>query len=175
MSNVVANVVPKLGAEAASGNRSAPAGRFVAVVEAVLATGRSVSFRARGRSMLPTVADGARVAVAAIGPRVRVGEVVLCRVNGGALVLHRLVSLGPDGAARVCGDAPASQPDHVPRADLIGRALGVWERGRLRPIDDPLTRVRVCGRRLALRLWRLVRPGGPPSGPETPARRRRPP
>ena len=132
--------------------------RFVEMVHATFARGGTVKFQARGRSMEPTVGDGAVVAIDAIERApIRVGDVVLCRVNGDGLVLHRLVRLEPGWYLSVRGDAPSAQPDRIPREALLGRAIGVLENGRMRRLDGAVTRLRVLARR-ALHRLRPMRP-----------------
>jgi hypothetical protein len=127
--------------------------RFVEMVQATFAKGGTVTFQARGRSMEPTVGDGAVVAIAAIERApFRVGDVVLSRANGDRLVLHRLVRLEPGFHLSVCGDAPSARPDRIPRAALLGRAVGVVENGRVRRVDGAVTRLRVLARRALHRL-----------------------
>jgi hypothetical protein len=129
--------------------------RLVEMVQATFARGGTVKFQARGRSMEPTVGDGALVAIAAIERApIRVGDVVLCRGNGDSLVLHRLVRLESGWYLSVRGDAPSAQPDRIPREALLGRAIGVLENGRMRRLDGAVTRLRVLARRALHRLRR---------------------
>lgn len=137
--------------------RGEQAARFLALVSAAFARGSTVHFRALGRSMAPTVEDGALVAIAAVdGAGVGPGDVVLCLVSGGGLVLHRIVGVGQGATLFVRGDAPTAEPDRIARAAVLARALGVVERGRLRPVDEPGVRLRVMARRAVYLVRRTV-------------------
>jgi phage repressor protein C with HTH and peptisase S24 domain len=55
---------------------------MLAAVAASVRAGRSVRFKARGKSMEPRVKDGAIVTVSPLGAPPKKGDVVLARVNG---------------------------------------------------------------------------------------------
>ncbi len=75
---------------------------------AQLQAGRIVTFTARGHSMAPRIADGARVTVAPSAlAAVQPGDVVLACVRG-VLCLHAAKALSPDGRVQI-----ANQRGHV--------------------------------------------------------------
>ncbi len=92
-----------------------------------LREGRPTRWVVRGASMWPTVRDGASVLVTPCDPRaVRVGEVIAYS-RGGALVVHRVASLGPAGPT--CrGDALSRDDGAVSWGDVLGRAAVVEQR-----------------------------------------------
>lgn len=96
---------------------SAP--RFVLAVRALLAEGRAVRFRATGRSMEPSIPDGALVTAEPPGARApRRGDVLLYE-DGPALRAHRLRRL----SGVVCvvrADAPGSLAERIPLGDVLG-------------------------------------------------------
>ncbi len=92
-----------------------------------LREGRPTRWVVRGASMWPTIRDGASVLVTPCDPRaVRVGDVIAYS-RGGALVVHRVASLGADGVA--CrGDALSRDDAAIPWSDVLGRASVVEQR-----------------------------------------------
>ncbi len=92
----------------------------------LLRQGYAVQFRAPGRSMAPTLADGVRLLVeplAADAP-VQVGDIVLARL-GDRLLAHRVVAIEGSGAtARLVlrGDAQRDVTDVVRRTAILGKA-----------------------------------------------------
>jgi hypothetical protein len=123
-------------------------GPFVSLARAALAAGSVLQFRARGGSMEPTIPHGAVVAIAPLADApLRAGDVLLCLVGGGAVVLHRVVHIGPQGTLMVRGDAPACEVDRIDAGAVLGRAIGLLERGRLHPLDGRGGRLLVSIRR----------------------------
>jgi hypothetical protein len=89
--------------------------------------GRPARFSVRGSSMWPAVRDGAMVSVTPAAVRsLRAGELA-AYARGGALVLHRVVAVGPDGL-RCRGDALSRDDAPVPWADVLGRAAVIDQR-----------------------------------------------
>jgi hypothetical protein len=97
-----------------------------ALVEA-LGKGRSVTWRAIGHSMEPTIPPGSVVRVAPCQEGgVRRGEVVACLRPDGGLALHRVVARDATGRVRTWGDALPRPDDWAPR--VVGRVVGLPER-----------------------------------------------
>lgn len=97
----------------------------------LLRRGCAVRFRAPGRSMEPTIADGAEIVVEPAPPDapIRIGDIVLARV-GERLIAHRVIAVesGRSGAeARfwLRGDAQASVADCVMRPAILGKVKSV--------------------------------------------------
>ena len=79
--------------------------------------------------MAPTLRDGDRLRVVAIGGvPARAGEIVLAR-RGGALVAHRLMALASERAI-TRGDGQSSDDPPLPASALCGRVVEVERLGR---------------------------------------------
>jgi hypothetical protein len=107
---------------------------FSDVVDGLLAEGLRVRFRARGRSMLPTVRDGECVIVAPVSAaRVVLGDVLLCATRRGPIA-HRVLAIAraADGARRFAlrGDASLEDDAPVTDAQVRGRLESVERAGR---------------------------------------------
>jgi hypothetical protein len=116
------------------GRPNLPVGAFATVVEALLADGIPVRFRAGGRSMTPTIEDGEVLIVEpATAQEVDVADVVLCWTRSGA-VAHRVLAVGAeeDGARRLtlCGDAALEVDRPVATSDVQGLVVGIEREGR---------------------------------------------
>ena len=133
-------------------------GEFAELSGAILRRGRSIRFRARGRSMLPLIRNGdVVIAQPASDDDLCVGSVVLHRIGPDRLVAHRIVWRGlNDGAISVKtrGDASFGPPDVVGAEQVLGRVVAV-QRG------DRLVRLDRGGWRLAGTLWARLWPTGP--------------
>ena len=99
---------------------------FVDVCTDLLRNGYSVTFRAPGWSMHPTIRDGETITAEPVAPeQVKRGEVVLYRV-GEALLAHRVVGLRRrDGCPQllVRGDAPGAQDEGVTAGQILARVV----------------------------------------------------
>ena len=91
-------------------------------------------FRASGSSMCPIIHDGDLIHVRSIrGAEVRVGDVVLCFVDGRRLLAHRVVKVIRDRARTVVctrGDARAVSDGPVPAEQVLGRVVFLERQGR---------------------------------------------
>jgi hypothetical protein len=99
---------------------------FADVCSDLLSQGFSVTFRAPGWSMHPTIRDGEIITAEPVAPaQVKRGEVVLYRV-GEALLAHRIVRLltgnGYDHFL-LRGDAPGARTEGVPAGQILGRVV----------------------------------------------------
>ena len=99
---------------------------FAEVCTDLLRHGFSVTFRAPGWSMHPTIRDGELITAEPVAPgRLKWGEIVLYRV-GEALLAHRVVGLRRrDGCPQllVRGDAPGAQDEGVPAGQILARVV----------------------------------------------------
>jgi hypothetical protein len=106
--------------------------RFTSIAVDALARGLSVTFRAAGDSMRPTIRDGDAIQVAPVSAAtLHVGDVLLCRC-GSRLLAHRLVAvteradgerwLHLRGDAKGGCDAPIRDADVIGRVELVRRA-----------------------------------------------------
>ncbi len=87
--------------------------------------GRRRRYAVRGRSMLPTLADGATVLVEP-SARPAAGDVVVARhpYERGLVLIKRVAGLEPDGGATLVGDNP-SESTHSFGAVAPEAVLGV--------------------------------------------------
>jgi hypothetical protein len=99
---------------------------FAEVCTDLLRHGFSVTFRAPGWSMHPTIRDGELITAEPVAPgRLKWGEIVLYRV-GEALLAHRVVGLRRrDGCPQllVRGDAPGAQDEGVTAGQILARVV----------------------------------------------------
>lgn len=97
------------------------------VIVDTLREGRPARWVVRGASMWPTIRDGATVLVTPCDPlSVRPGEVV-AYARAGAVVVHRVASVGADGV-RCRGDALAHDDAPAAFGDVLGRAAVIAQR-----------------------------------------------
>jgi hypothetical protein len=87
------------------------------LVEA-LRRGGTVRLIARGRSMEPTLPDGATVVVRPLRRRPRAGEIVAVTRPDGGLALHRVIAWHDDGSVTTWGDALPAPDDWGPCVPL---------------------------------------------------------
>ena len=121
------------------------ADRWARLVVELLRAGHPVAFRVSGISMDPTLHDGDRVTLAAIGPRTpRRGDMIAFR-RGEQLVLHRVLSVitGANGDVRylTAGDGLLYADGLQPATAVIGRVVSVQRASRTWNPDAPLRRV----------------------------------
>jgi hypothetical protein len=100
------------------------------VIIELLRSGRSVQFRARGRSMWPAIPSGSRVEIIPCPPaELEVGELAAFE-RGGEVVVHRVQGRSRAGI-QFAGDSRAVGDGCIDTADVLGRAR-VIERRPLR-------------------------------------------
>lgn len=124
---------------------------FEPTLIAILDSGHTARFVARGDSMHPTIRDGEAVHVERPAEPLAVGHVVLARAKRG-LTAHRIVRLRQNnGAVEIVtrGDNCLRNDPPLTREDLVGRIVAVERNGSdLRLFDKPLTRIRPALRTL---------------------------
>ncbi|HEX2719089.1 MAG TPA: nucleotidyltransferase family protein [Gemmatimonadaceae bacterium] len=112
-------------------------GELLELARTVLGTGAAMWIRARGRSMGPTIPDGAMVLVAPIDRPLGRGDVVLAAFPDGKAVIHRVHRVA--GASVVLqGDAMVAPDRPVDRAAVVGRVELVRLYDHARPPRQPL-------------------------------------
>jgi hypothetical protein len=93
----------------------------------------SISFRAAGDSMYPSIRDGESIIVSPLhGDRIVRGDVLLCR-HGDRFLAHRVVELsgvGPERVVRLRGDAKRDCDAPVAESSVIGKVVSVRRDGR---------------------------------------------
>lgn len=128
---------------------------FEGIAREILASGRSLRFRARGRSMRPFVYDGD---ILEMGPlqadSLRVGDIVMITNAHGGLVVHRVIRL--EGRAQELtlqtqGDANRTPDGEIPIDQALARLARI-ERGGKTLRQDSMTQ------RLLGRLWVVLAP-----------------
>jgi Peptidase S24-like len=134
-------------------------------VKLVLDRGLPVSVDVVGRSMTPTIGQGARVRVEPIVEDPHPGDIILIlSSNEDSLVLHRVVRLFAEGGQHFVihqGDAPSATFATCLREAVIGRAVG-FPLTPARPLPtlevlDPVALARFQRRRSVSMLYLLGR------------------
>lgn len=121
----------------------------------LLAEGRTIRFRAGGRSMLPHILDGDVVLVRPVEPQsLRYGDIILYRQPGGTgALLHRITAIRKRAGRRIFfvrGDAALFHVDRISAEDIAGQAIAIERNGCRIGLDS--VRVRLLGR-----LWHCRR------------------
>ena len=127
--------------------------RFI-IEEAIrlVSEGVSVTFPVKGWSMLPFIIGGEESVILERPERqLKVGDIVLARVDDGRYVVHRITRLEGDDVT-LMGDGNTAGTEHCLAGDVAAIAThAVDGRGRKRYLYTPL-------RQRAARLWRWLRP-----------------
>lgn len=111
---------------------SLPVGPFADLMAAILATGKSFRFCARGYSMLPCIHNGDVLTIAPLLSRACLGDIVACRKPAyGRLVVHRLVGIS---ASRylVRGDNTPQTDGWIESSGLLGKLIRIEHNGQER-------------------------------------------
>jgi hypothetical protein len=134
---------------------------FAELAGALLRDAVSVQFRARGRSMEPSIRDGDLVTVAPLDGRPRRGDVLLAAAGNGRVLLHRCVGTrrGSDALVRLRGDATLHTTDTLPAESVLGRAVARRHGNRTTRLDTPACRLLGLARAGLRRLWWYARRG----------------
>jgi ribosomal protein S18 acetylase RimI-like enzyme len=132
------------------------------LVRELVGNGGGIRVRAAGRSMWPTIPDGAFVELAPLPARLRRGSIVLLDWNGTA-VLHRVRRVR-DGIVETQGDGCVERDPPTPRDRVVAIAVSIEHDGRLSSASASwrwgpaawLRFVRARARLSAARFWRSV-------------------
>lgn len=104
--------------------RTIPLAPFTDLIADCAAKGVSVRLRATGGSMAPAIIDGEVITLTpAEVSDIAVGDVVAARVDGEAMVIHRVVALRDTGGKRgfaLRGDRCSGEPELVGAPDILG-------------------------------------------------------
>ena len=107
--------------------------QFAALARAVLNSGASLRFRARGGSMYPTLQQGDILLIRPVSAHwLSKGDIVLCQAGSERLVAHRILGVGSRQKGSrflVKGDHCGSQDGWVAGTTVLGRVAQV-ERGQ---------------------------------------------
>lgn len=87
----------------------------------LLGEGKSITFKALGRSMWPFIREGSEIIIQPLQPDVRLrrGDIIFYRAEPGRPVLHRLISRDWK-ILRTRGDAFCEPVEKVPREKVLG-------------------------------------------------------
>ena len=129
--------------------------RKTADIEGLLEQGQSIQIQPQGYSMYPMFVPGRDAAVieGVGGARLKRGDVVLYRREGGILVLHRIYRVRKDGFYMV-GDNQSEVEGPLRESQIKGILTGFVRKGKYRSVRNPVYR-------LASRLWLFLRPVRP--------------
>jgi len=116
---------------------------------------RGIWWPVTGTSMRPSLLEGDEVLLVPSGTRIRPGQVVVVRRDGGGLLLHRVVEHGPEGVVTRGDACQRCDAAAQPKAVLL-RAVQRRRDGNVSPIPAPGWRATL--RRLRSRLLRLLAP-----------------
>lgn len=120
------------------------------IIIELLRSGQSVCFRARGRSMWPSIPSGSRVEVCPCPvSELEVGQVAAYE-HDGRVVVHRIERITPEGL-HFAGDSLARRDGCIASQQVLGRAR-VLERRRLHLRLPSRQELRWLGRALLRRL-----------------------
>lgn len=118
-------------------------------VEQLLAEGKSVRIKAKGRSMEPFIRDGKDEIVLSAGIQARKGCIILAR-TGESIVLHRVINI-EGNAVTLMGDGNLYKTESCLREDIIAVATRIVRRGK--EIDPECFM-----ERFKARIWMVARP-----------------
>ncbi len=133
---------------------------FLDITTELLRCGKSVRFRAPGRSMHPTIKDGETITVEPVKPSgIKRGDIVLYRFEKG-VIAHRVVRIEKNDGAPLFilrGDALGAQDEAAAVQQVLGKVVSVQRGGRsIDPYSRRAKMVRiayVCASRL--RRWMM--------------------
>lgn len=120
-------------------------------LERLLSEGNTVQIKPRGWSMYPMIRPGDEAVIAPVNAeKLKRGDVVLFRREGGILVLHRIWKVSGKGLFLV-GDNQVEVEGPVKREQIRGRLTAFIRKGKTISVRNPAYRV------LTL-LWLRLRP-----------------
>ena len=140
-------------------------------VRSLLAEGRDVTILARGNSMFPFIRDGLdKVQLSAVrspeegGCGFSTGDILLCEIEPGHYVLHRLVR-NENGSLTLMGDGNLRGTEKCTAGDVVARAVNIIRPDGTAVSCSGLTEMRRARiwrrllpfRRILLALWRRLR------------------
>jgi signal peptidase I len=133
---------------------------FLKLVIDLLRHGKSVRFRAPGRSMFPTIREGDAITVTPIAPdSVRRGDIILYRVKCG-VVAHRLIRIerNKEGSFRFLfrSDTWGRWDEPVLAEQILGKVVSAEASGRRINIYSGKMKIRLLTHLVASRLKRWI-------------------
>jgi len=130
------------------------------VIVGLLREGRSVRFKARGRSMYPTIRDGEIITINPIAPSLlKAGDIILYD-SGGSLIAHRIARINQGDGNKVefivRSDTTGDCDETVALRQILGKVVCVRRQGRDIPLDTLRVKSRLVGHTIASRLKRMI-------------------
>lgn len=99
-------------------------------IEDVLASGGSISFAPKGKSMLPLIEEGKdSVVLSPLKHKPKKYDLVLYRRGNGQFVLHRIVK-AKNGFFVMCGDNQTDYEFDISENDVIGTVTAIVHNGK---------------------------------------------
>jgi signal peptidase I len=130
---------------------------FNSLAVEILGTDHALRFRARGSSMRPFILDNDLVEIHPIeSERLKRGDVILCQLDRGRMVLHRIVHVRKTGWV-IQGDALSRPDGQVSSQQIVGRATLIYRNGKQTSLDNPLVLLSARLYLVLLPLRRLLR------------------
>lgn len=124
---------------------------FDTLAASILNGGHKIRFRAHGESMRPFILDGDIVEVQPIEMvKPNRGDVVLCRLGDGRLVVHRVVQVAPDNVL-IQGDALPYPDGRIPYTHVLGRVSTIFRQNDQVQMNTPSMKILVS-------LWLVITP-----------------
>jgi hypothetical protein len=120
---------------------------FAALVAPILDSGKQITFRAHGKSMLPFIRDGDAAVVEPIDnvpSTIRLGDVVLCTIGEGRLLVHRVTRINNSDSVtmyRIQGNAMSKPDGLIASGQILGRVIRIERGANQRQIDTPWERI----------------------------------
>lgn len=103
---------------------------FLPEVIKLLNAGHTVVIRLKGFSMRPFLEDGRDKALLRKPATIAVGDPVLCEIEQGSFVLHRIIDIKDDDIT-LRGDGNLAT-EHCKRKNVVGAVVGFYRKGRQR-------------------------------------------
>lgn len=120
-------------------------------LEKLLSEGNTVQIKPKGWSMYPMIRPGDEAVIAPVNAgKLKRGDVVLFRREGGILVLHRIWKVSEKGLFLV-GDNQVEVEGPVKREQIRGRLTAFIRKGKMISVRNPAYRVLTS-------LWLRLRP-----------------
>ena len=122
------------------------------LIREAFAEGKGFWLPVTGTSNLPTLSGGRdEIILGRIDQPLKKYELPLYRRDNGQYVLHRIVSVQPDGTYTCCGDHQWTKEPGIRPDQIIGRVIQITRKGRNFSADNALYRFWV-------RVWVLLLP-----------------
>lgn len=93
-------------------------------IERLLNEGHTVKMTPQGSSMLPFIRGGEDSVTLLKAENPKVGDILLCRLNGNIYVLHRLIRINED-TFTLRGDGNIQGEETCKAEDVIGRVISI--------------------------------------------------